>query len=67
MLVGSSNLDTTMRQATLVIGWVGPALFDILLAALIWGAKVLGCGRWRRDCFQARRGGGVRCDGELNH
>jgi len=29
-----------MQQGTLVIGWVGPALFGILLAAMVWGAKV---------------------------
>ena len=30
----------TWQQGTLVLGWVGPALFGILLAAMIWGAKV---------------------------
>jgi hypothetical protein len=36
--VGSSNLDLIMQQGTLVIGWAGPALFSILLAAIVWGA-----------------------------
>ena len=31
--LGSSNIDTIMQQGTLVIGWVGPALFSILFAA----------------------------------
>ncbi len=38
--VGSSNLDFIMQQGTLVIGWVGPALFAILFAAFVWGTKV---------------------------
>ena len=38
--VGSSNIDFIMQQGTLVIGWVGPALFAILFAAFVWGTKV---------------------------
>ena len=38
--VGSSNIDFIMQQGTLVIGWVGPALFAILFAAFGWGTKV---------------------------
>ena len=34
--IGSSNLDFIMQQGTLVIGWVGPALFAILFAAFAW-------------------------------
>ena len=38
--VGSSNIDFIMQQGTLVIGWVGPALFAILFAAFAWGTRV---------------------------
>ena len=38
--VGSSNLDFIMQQGTLVIGWVGPALFSILFAAFAWATGV---------------------------
>jgi hypothetical protein len=38
--VGSSSIDTIMQQGTLVVGWVGPALFAILFAAIVWGTKV---------------------------
>ena len=38
--VGSSNLDTIMQQGTLVIGWVGPALFGILFTAFAWATGV---------------------------
>jgi hypothetical protein len=38
--VGSSNLDYIMKQGTLVIGWVGPALFGILFAAFAWATGV---------------------------
>ena len=33
-------IDFIMQQGTLVIGWVGPALFAILFAAFVWGTKV---------------------------
>jgi len=32
--IGSSNLDFIMQQGTLVIGWVGPALFAILFGLI---------------------------------
>ncbi len=32
--VGSSNIDFIMQQGTLVIGWVGPALFAILFGLI---------------------------------
>ena len=38
--VGSSNIDFIMQQGTLVIGWVGPALFAILFAAFAWATGV---------------------------
>jgi hypothetical protein len=38
--VGSSNIDFIMQQGTLVIGWVGPALFGILFAAFAWATGV---------------------------
>ena len=66
--VGSSSIDFIMQQGTLVISWVGPALFSILFAAFAWATGVfnwlwslatwLFSGAWR---------GGGRCDRELNH
>jgi len=38
--VGSSSIDFIMQQGTLVIGWVGPALFSILFAAFAWATGV---------------------------
>jgi len=38
--IGSSNLGFIMQQGTLVIGWVGPALFGILFAAFAWATGV---------------------------
>jgi hypothetical protein len=38
--VGSSNIGFIQQQATLVIGWVGPALFGILFAAFAWATGV---------------------------
>jgi len=38
--IGSSNIDFIMQQGTLVIGWVGPALFSILFAAFAWATGV---------------------------
>ena len=38
--IGSSNLDYIMQQGTLVIGWVGPALFLILFSAFAWATGV---------------------------
>ena len=32
--------DFIMQQRTLVIGWVGPALFGILFAAFAWATGV---------------------------
>jgi hypothetical protein len=38
--IGSSNISFIQQQATLVIGWVGPALFGILFAAFAWATGV---------------------------
>jgi len=38
--IGSSNISFIMQQGTLVIGWVGPALFSILFAAFAWATGV---------------------------
>jgi hypothetical protein len=38
--VGSSNINFIMQQGTLVIGWVGPALFSILFAVFAWATGV---------------------------
>jgi hypothetical protein len=38
--IGSSNIDFIQQQATLVIGWVGPALFLILFGAFAWATGV---------------------------
>jgi hypothetical protein len=38
--IGSSNINFIMQQGTLVIGWVGPALFAIVFAAFVWRTKV---------------------------
>ena len=61
--IGSSNIGFIMQQGTLVIGWVGPALFGILFAAFAWATGVfqwlwalatwLFSGAWR---------GGGRCE-----
>jgi hypothetical protein len=57
--IGSSNIDSILDQGTLTIGWIGPGLFAILIAALAWGARVfewlgtlamwLFSGEWRGD------------------
>jgi len=33
---GASNLDAIINEGTLTIGWVGPALLGILIAAFGW-------------------------------
>jgi len=38
--IGSGNINFIMQQGTLVIGWVGPALFSILFAAFAWATGV---------------------------
>ena len=38
--IGSSSIGFIQQQATLVIGWVGPALFSILFAAFAWATGV---------------------------
>ena len=38
--MGASNLDAIINEGTLVIGWVGPALFSILFAAFAWATGV---------------------------
>ena len=66
--VGSSNINFIMQQGTLVIGWVGPALFSILFAAFAWATGVF---QWLWSLatwlFSGAGRGGGRCDGELNH
>jgi hypothetical protein len=61
--IGSSGIDTIMQQGTLVIGWVGPALFGILFAAFAWGPRVFqwlwALATW---LFSGARRGGGRCD-----
>ena len=70
--IGSSNIDNIIDQGTLTIGWIGPGLFAILIAAFAWGTRVfewlgtlatwLFSGEWRgggacRPASPARRGG----------
>jgi len=38
--IGSSNIDNIIDQGTLTIGWIGPGLFAILIAAFAWGTRV---------------------------
>ena len=37
---GASNLDAIIDKGTLTIGWVGPALLGILIAAFGWAGRV---------------------------
>jgi hypothetical protein len=37
---GASNLDAIINEGTLTIGWVGPALLGILIAAFGWAGRV---------------------------
>jgi hypothetical protein len=39
---GASNLDATIDEGTLTIGWVGPALLGILIAAFGWAGRLRG-------------------------
>jgi len=36
---GASNLDAIINEETLTIGWVGPALLGILIAAFGWAGR----------------------------
>jgi hypothetical protein len=58
--MGASNLDAILDEGTLTIGWVGPALLGILIAAFGWAGRVFEWrGRWQRGCFRGEwRGGG---------
>ena len=38
--MGASNLDAIINEGTLAIGWVGPALLGILIAAFGWAGRV---------------------------
>ena len=38
--MGASNLDAIIDEGTLTIGWVGPALLGILIAAFGWAGRV---------------------------
>jgi hypothetical protein len=38
--MGASNLDAIINEGTLTIGWVGPALLEILIAAFAWATGV---------------------------
>jgi len=38
--MGASNLDAIINEGTLTIGWVGPALLGILIAAFGWAGRV---------------------------
>ncbi len=38
--MGASNLDAIIDEGTLTIGWVGPALLGILIAAFGWVGRV---------------------------
>ena len=37
---GASNLDAIIDEGTLTLGWVGPALLGILIAAFGWAGRV---------------------------
>ena len=39
--MGASNLDAIINEGTLTLGWVGPALLGILIAAFGWAGRVL--------------------------
>jgi len=55
--MGASNLDAIIDEGTLTLGWVGPALLGILIAAFGWAGRVfewlgtlatwLFSGKWR--------------------
>ncbi len=38
--MGASNLNAIIDEGTLTIGWVGPALLGILIAAFGWAGRV---------------------------
>ena len=38
--MGASDLDAIIDEGTLTIGWVGPALLGILIAAFGWAGRV---------------------------
>ena len=38
--MGASNLDAIIDEGTPTIGWVGPALLGILIAAFGWAGRV---------------------------
>ena len=38
--MGASNLDAIINEGTPTIGWVGPALLGILIAAFGWAGRV---------------------------
>ena len=38
--MGASNLDAIINEGTLAIGWVGPVLLGILIAAFGWATRV---------------------------
>jgi hypothetical protein len=38
--IESSNIEDILDQGKLTIGWIGPGLFAILIAAFAWGTRV---------------------------
>ena len=49
-------LDAIIDEGTLTIGWVGPALLGILIAAFVWGTRVF---QWLRTLATWLFSGGV--------
>ena len=46
-------LDAIIDEGTLTIGWVGPALLGILIAAFVWAGRVFEwLGTLARGCFR---------------
>jgi hypothetical protein len=62
--MGASNLDAILDEGTLTIGWVGPALLGILIAAFGWAGRVFewlwSLATWLFSGGMERRGRGVR-------
>ena len=71
--MGASNLDAIIDEGTLTIGWVGPALLGILIAAFGWAGRVfewlgtlatwLFSGEWRGGGRRDSEAGGGRWGG----
>ncbi len=60
---GASDLDAIIDEGTLTIGWVGPALLRILIAAFGWAGRVFEwLGTLATWLFSGEWRGGGRCE-----